>query len=132
MSRRTFINILESIFPPDISEAMKKDLLGAKVKLTTLDAETTLILDFTEYKFHEVLLGSADITALDAGVAGLEVGEQVYLKIVQDSTAARTITWGVGILTDVTISNTTDDIDLLVGVFDGNYIIFGALAQNVV
>jgi len=132
MSRRTLINILENVFQPSVNEAMKEDLIGAKMKVTDLVDETTVTLNFSEYKFHQLTLGSQNITALDAIVTGLAVGEQVYLKLIQDGSGARTVAFGTGILTAITVSSSTDDIDLYVGVFDGTNIILGAVAQNAV
>ncbi len=132
MSRRTLINIIQNVFQPSVNQAMEADLIGAEMKQLSVGAETTITLDFGEYKFHEVTLGSANITALNAIVTGLKPGERVYLKLIQDGTGARTVAWGTGILTDITVSSSTDDIDLYVGVFDGTNIILGALAQNAV
>jgi hypothetical protein len=135
MSRKTFLNILENAFAPSVNHAMREDLLGSEPLVTTLAAETTLTIDFTKNRFHVVELGDDDLSALNAtvlaGKDSLKPGEEVFLKIIQDGTGARTITWGTGILTDVTISSTTNDIDILVGIFDGTNIIFGALAKNV-
>ena len=115
MSRRTLINLLQSIFPPTVNQGMVKDMIGAESSEIILAAETEITLDFT----------------LNATVLGLKVGERVYLKIIQDGTGARTVTWGSNILTDATVSSSTDDIDMFMGVFDGVNIILGALAQNV-
>ena len=130
MSRRTLINILENVFQPSVNEAMKEDLIGSKVKTLSVGAATTITLDFEEYKFHEVTLGSENITALNAVVTGLYPGERVYLKLIQDGSGARTVAFNANILTDITVSSSTDDIDLYVGVFDGTNIILGAIAQN--
>jgi len=130
MSRRTLINLLQSIFPPTVNQGMVKDMIGAESSEIILAAETEITLDFTLNKFFILNLGSANIT-LNATVLGLKVGERVYLKIIQDGTGARTVTWGSNILTDATVSSSTDDIDMFMGVFDGVNIILGALAQNV-
>ena len=130
MSRKTLINTLENVFQPGVNQAMKEDLIGTKKKTWTLAAETVVAPDFGEYSFHEILLNTQNIT-INATVTGLEVGEKVYLKIVQDDAAARTVTFGTNILTDVTVTASTDAVDLLVGVFDGTNLIFGALAQAV-
>ena len=136
MSRKTFLNILENVCQPTVNQAMREDLLGNEPKVTALAAETTLTLDFTENLFHVVTLGSQNLTALNATVASgknsLKPGEKVYLKIIQDSTAARTVAWGTNILeSSLTVTASTDAIDLFEGVFDGTNIILGALAQNV-
>jgi len=133
MGRKTFLNILENVFPPSVNQAMRQDLIGSEAKVTALAAETTLTLDFTKYRFHDLTLGSANLTALNATVTdgkdSLKPGEQVYLKITQDATP-RTIAWGTGIITDVTVTAGASAVDLLVGVFDGTNIVFGALAQD--
>ena len=134
MSRISLLNIIENVFQPGVNQAMREDLIGAVPLVTVLVAETTLTLDFTKNRFHVVELGSANLTALNATVVNgkdsLKIGEEVFLKIIQDGTGARTVVFGTGILTDVTISSSTDDIDILVGVFDGTNILLGALAQN--
>lgn len=130
MSRKKLINILENVFQPSVNQMMKSELMGASVKETALAAETALTLDFTSNRFHDLALGTANIT-LNATVAGLKPGELVFLKVTQNSVAARTITWGTGIVTDATVTAAVDDIDLFMGVFDGTNIILGALAQNV-
>lgn len=131
MSRSVLINLIEGYFPPNVTRAILKDLYGVDLKAVALAAEIAVTLDFSEHKFFSLTLGSANIT-LNAKVTGLIMGEKVYLKITQDATAARTITWGTGILTDVTVTASTDAIDMLIGIFDGTNIIFGALAKNVV
>lgn len=129
MSRITLINILELVFQPKVIEEFKNEIIGSSKNSTALAAETTLTLNFNNYLFQDVTLGSANIT-LNATVSDLKVGEKVYLKITQDSTAARTITWGTNIITDVTVTASTDAVDFLVGVFDGTNLILGAIAQN--
>jgi len=129
MSRITLINILELVFQPKLIEEFRNEVMGSSKYTTTLAAQTAVTLDFVSYPFQELLLGSANIT-LNATVSGLKVGEKIYLKIVQDATAARTITWGTNILTDVTVTASTDAVDLLVGVFDGTNLILGAIAQD--
>ncbi len=135
MSRKTLLNILENVFQPSVNQAMRVDLFGSEPLVTTLAAETTLELDFTKNRSHVVLLGSANLTALTAVVSSgkdsLKPFEQVFLKIVQDGTGARTVAFSTNILTDVTVSSSTDDIDILVGIFDGTNILLGALGQNV-
>lgn len=134
MSRKTFLNILENVFQPSVNQAMREDQLGMESKVTALAAETTLTLDFTEWSYHELTLGSANLTALNATVVAgknsLKKGERVYLKITQDATP-RTIAWGTGIVTDVTVTAGASAVDMLEGVFDGTNIVLGALAQNV-
>lgn len=129
MNRKTLLNILTNVFAPTVNQAMMEGMIGKKKKATALTNETAVTLDFSEYNFHDLTLGSDNIT-LNAGVDGLKEGEEVILKITQDGTAARTITWGDGIVTDVTVTASTNAVDLLKGVFDGTRIIFGALAQD--
>ena len=135
MSRKSFLNILENVFQPSLNQAMRDDLLGAEPEVTALAAETTVTLDFTKNRFHDLTLGSQNITALNATVAddknSLKPGELVFLKITQDSTAARTVAFNTNILSDVTVTASTDAVDILVGVFDGTNILLGALAQDV-
>lgn len=135
MSRKTFLNILENVFQPTVNQAMRADLIGVEPKVTTLTDETAVTLDFSENSFHVLNLGSDNITlnaGLGSGKDALKPGEKVYLKIVQDSTAARTVAWGSNILeSSLTVTAATDAVDLLEGVFDGTNIILGALALNV-
>lgn len=128
MNRKTLINILQNVFQPAVNQAIEADLIGASKLDTTLTDETAVTLDFTKNKFHSLVLGSDNIT-LNATVAGLKPGEQCFLKITQDATAARTVTWGTGIKTGHTISSTTDDQDMLTGIFDGTNIFFGTVAK---
>lgn len=134
MGRKTFLNILENVFPPTVNQAMREDLLGSEVNTVALAAETTLTLDFTKNRFQDVTLGSQNLTALNATVTdgkdSLKPGEQVFLKITQDATP-RTVAFGTGIVTAVTVTAGASAVDLLVGVFDGSNIILGALAQDV-
>jgi hypothetical protein len=130
MSRTTFKNISELVFQPTVSEGIQKDLMGSEKKSTALAAETAVTLDFNEFGFHDLTLGTANIT-LNATVFDLKPGESIYLKVTQDATAARTITWGSNILTSVTITASTSAVDLLMGVFDGTNLIIGAIAQDI-
>ena len=130
MSRRTLKNLFDSIFPPTINHGFEEDLMGATKKVVTLAAETVVSLDFGEDKFIELALGSANIT-INAVVTGLKPGEQCYLKIIQDATGARTVAFGTNMVENLTVTASTDAIDLFMGIFDGTNIIFGPLAQDV-
>jgi len=141
MTIRKLKNILKNVFQPSVNQALVEYFTDIEDRLvdiedgessleTVLTDETAVTLDFVTNGFHDLTLADDDIT-LNATVDGLVVGQKVFLKITQDATAAREITWGTGILTDVTVTASTDAIDFLVGVFDGTNIIFGALAQDV-
>lgn len=129
MNRKEVINIIENVLPPLASEAIKKGLFGAESNETTLTSETTLSLDFTKNNFQKVNLGSANIT-INGVVDGLKEGEKVFLKIVQDSTAARTVTFGTNLISGDAVTSSINAVDLFEGVFDGTNIIFGGLALN--
>lgn len=136
MSRKTFLNILENVFAPSVNQAMRLDLLGAEKETTTLAAETTVNMDFTKSKFHELQLNTENIT-LNAVVAAdkdsLKAGELVFFKIIQDNAAARTVTWGSNIINAAALAVTAsaDAVDVFWGIFDGTSLIIGALAQDV-
>lgn len=137
MSRKSFLNILENVFQPTVNQAMREDLLGSVPKATTLAAETTYTLDFTENAFHTLLMGSANITALNCTVVNgkdsLKVGERVYLKVTNDGTAARTLAFGTGAVNanGLALTAAINAVDLFEGVFDGTNIIWGTLAANI-
>lgn len=128
MSRRTAINVFQNVFTPHANHALEDDIIGAEKKSTSALALTTVNLDFSEFKYHSLLLGSDNIT-LNAVVTGLKPGEVCLLQITQDATGARTVTWGTGIKTTHVVSNTTNDVDMLLGVFDGTNIYFGTIAK---
>ena len=136
MSRKSFMNILENFFPPTINQAMRQDLVGAEKETTTLAAETTVNMDFTKSKFHELQLNTQNIT-LNAVIAddknSLKAGELVFFKIIQDDAAARTVTWGSNIINAAALAVTAsvDAVDVFWGIFDGTNIVIGALAQDV-
>lgn len=136
MSRITLLNLLENVFQPSVNQAMREDLIGSVPKVTDLASETTLEIDFTENRFQVVNLGAQNISALTAvvtnGKDSLKAGEVVLLKIVQDATGARTLAFSTNFLTDVTISSSTNDVDILLGVFDGTNILLGALMQKAI
>lgn len=128
MSRRSAINIFQNVLDPHVNHAMEDDIIGAEKKSTSALALTTVTLDFGEHKYHSLLLGSDNIT-LNATFTGLKPGEQCILQLTQDATAARTITWGTGIKTGHVVSNSTNDVDMLFGIFDGTNIYFGTIAK---
>lgn len=135
MSRKILLNILENVFPPSVNQAMKTDLLGNTPKVTALAAETTLTLDFSENASHDVTLGSANLTALNATVGDLQEGERVTLRITQDGTAARTVAWGTGFEfaggTGPTVTASTDAVDIFDGVVSGGVIVLMIVAQDI-
>ena len=131
MSRRTLLNVLENIFEPLTNRAMKEDMLGKRMKTTSLAAETTITLDFGEYLFHYLEIGSDNVT-VNFTTTGLTGGEHVYLKTKNGSTK-KTITWGTGVInpSSLAMTDSNNAIDLFHGVFDGTNIILGAFAQAV-
>jgi len=135
MIRGTYLkNLFELVFPPSVSRAMYNELneldktTGVEPTETTLAAQTTFELDFSTNPFQAIVTGSQNIT-LTANIAGLKPGQRVFLRFTQGATA-RTVTWGTGIKSDVTVTATGARTDMLVGVFDGTRIMLGALAQN--
>ena len=133
MSRKSFLNILENTFQPSVNQTLKEDLLGAVPKVIVLGATAALELDFTKNRFQVLTVGSVGLTLTAKVVNGknsLKVGEKVFIKLIQYSTA-QTVAFSTNILTDVTVSSGNNEIDLLVGIFDGTNILLGALAKAV-
>jgi len=133
MSRKSFLNILENVYPPTVNQAIKEDLLGSVPNVVVLAADATLELDFVNNRFYNLTVGSVGLT-LTAKVTddknSLKPGELVFIKLTQYSTA-QTVAFSTNIVSDVTVSSGNDEIDLLIGVFDGTNILLGALAQAV-
>jgi len=133
MSRKSFLNILENVYPPTVNQAIKEDLLGSVPNVVVLAADATLELDFVNNRFYNLTVGSVGLT-LTAKVTddknSLKPGELVFIKLTQYSTA-KTVAFSTNIVSDVTVSSGNDEIDLLIGVFDGTNILLGALAQAV-
>lgn len=133
MSRKSFLNILENVYPPTVNQAIKEDLLGSVPNVVVLAVDATLELDFVNNRFYNLTVGSVGLT-LTAKVTddknSLKPGELVFIKLTQYSTA-QTVAFSTNIVSDVTVSSGNDEIDLLIGVFDGTNILLGALAQAV-
>lgn len=127
-------NILEITFPPTVSEAIysslsnAEDLTGKAPTAQVLTDETAISLAFGTNPFQAITTGAENIT-VNADLTGLKAGQRVFLRVTQGATP-RTITWGTGIKSAVTITATGAKTDMLVGVFDGTRIMLGAITQN--
>jgi len=134
MSRKTLINILENVFQPSVNEAMKDDLLGKSVKTLSTLADATPDVDFSDSHSISVTLGSVNVTAFNAIVAGLKEGEEVLLTITNDATP-RTLAWGTGFAfaggSGPTITAGAAAVDVFKGVVVGGIIVLSVVAQNI-
>ena len=123
MSRKILVNILENTLQPSLSEAIIKDVLGSEGKVTTLVAQTTLAITFNEHAYQDITLGSAGVT-VTAVTTGIKNGEAIILKITQDGTGARTVTFSTGFSNPLRLAVTpeVDAIDYYLGIVDGGSI----------
>ena len=129
MGRRTLLNHLGIKFDPSTSEVMAKNLIGKEKFTIALAAETTLDIDCGCHHFFDVTLGGVGVT-INFTTTGVMTGEKFLFKLTQAATP-RAVTWGTGVIEDLTPSAIASAVDLYEGVFDGTNIILGAIAQNV-
>ncbi len=85
--------------------------------------------------FPKLILGAENLTSLTATVGDLNEGDEVFFRITQDGTGARTIAWGGGWEaaggTDPTVTASTDAVDVFKGVVHGGKVLLTALAQDI-
>ena len=129
--RQEAINILENTLQPAVNQAIIDSILGKEALTTTLTTETTVALNFADAAFHVLQLADANIT-LTAVVAGMKDGEVVILKIIQDDTTVRTVTFSTGFTMPfgVQINGELDAGDYFLGVIDSGAIIVFPLTRS--
>jgi len=138
MDRQVLVNIFENVFQPTVNQALIEWFLNglqAQAEVTLTD-ETTYVVAFnSDNRFPKLILGAENLTSLTATVGDLNEGDEVYFRITQDGTGARTIAWGGGWEaaggTDPTVTASTDAVDVFKGVVHGGKVLLVALAQNI-
>lgn len=113
-------NTEDGINPSQIAPTFQQlSTLGAGARQTITDA-TTFTLDCALGSFHSITLGG-NRTA--AAFSNPVAGQHLYLKVTQDATGSRTITWNANVdwaaNTAPTLSTTAAASDLLEFVYDG-------------
>lgn len=68
---------------------LRKDVKNGVTEITTASDAATVTFDLTQSKYHKVILGGNRTLALTGGV----VGQSFVIKLVQDGTGSRTVTW---------------------------------------
>lgn len=129
MSRNSLKRYLENIFPPEINQAIIRDVVGKEKKAITFTDEEIFTLKFPTFSFFDITLGTENIT-LNADITDLVPGENVMLKITQGA-VAKTVTWGTNIKSNVTVTASNNAVDILIGVFDGENLILIAFYLNI-
>lgn len=68
---------------------LRKDVKNGITNITTATDASTVTFDLTQSKYHRVVLGGNRTLA----VSGAVVGQSFVIKLVQDGTGSRTVTW---------------------------------------
>ena len=138
MNKTAFLNILENVFPPTVNQALNDWFLKGAQSATevTLTSETTYEVPFnSDNRFAKLTLGAQAITALTADLGDLNDGDEVLLRITQDSSAARAVSFSTGFAgaggTDPVVTASTSAVDLFKGVVSDGEIVLVIVAQDI-
>lgn len=72
---------------------LRKDAIASKKAITTDSDGATITFDMTSSSNHEVTLGNNRTLA----VSNVSIGQIFTIKLIQDATGSRTVTWFSGI-----------------------------------